>query len=171
MPCSDALITQVYTTTPETSVEDAMHILDEHTLRALPVLDADGKVVGIFDVRDLMIDILPISSSLKNPDMRNMRIKNFEVHLNQIQGSGPWIQKRLKGTITKSVKDIMNTEFRTCNPETPLREAVRLMTLYGTPLPIIDSKTHKMVGIVTMQSALKSLLEIKEIIQKEEQPN
>lgn len=168
MPCSDALITEVYTTTPEASVEDAMHSMDEHNLRALPVLDAEGKVVGIFDIKDLMIDILPISTSLKMP---HLRVKNFEVHLDQIKGSGPWIQKRLKGTIEKSVKDVMNTNFHTCDPETPLREAVRLMTLYGSPLPITDDKTEKMVGIVTMQSALKSLLEIKEIIRQEEQNN
>lgn len=168
MPCSDALITEVYTTTPETSVEDAMHLMDEHNLRALPVLDEDHKVVGLFDIRDLMIDILPIASSMKIP---HMRVKNFEVHLDQIKGSGPWIQKRLKGTITKNVKDIMNTQFHTCDPDTPLREAVRLMTLYGSPLPITDDNTGKMVGIVTMQSALKSLLDIKEIIRQEEQAN
>lgn len=168
MPCSDALITEVYTTTPEMSVEDAMHLMDEHSLRALPVLDPDNKVVGIFDIRDLMIDILPIPTSLKLP---HLRVKNFEVHLDQIKGSGPWIQKRLKGTIIKQVKDVMNTNFHTCDPDTPLREAVRLMTLYGSPLPITEEESGKMVGIVTMQSALKSLLDIKEIIRQEEQSN
>lgn len=168
MPCSDAMISEPYVIKPDSSVEDAMHFMAEKDVRSLPVVNENGAVIGLFDIRDLMIDILPISASFKIPELR---VKNIDAHLDQIQGSTPWVQKRLKNTYLKKVEDVMNTHFHSCHPETPLREAIRLMTKFGSPLPIVDPETHKMRGVITMQSALASLLDIKEIIKKEEKEN
>lgn len=166
MPCSDAMLTEVFTIAPDKTVEEAMHKMAEKDVRALPVVNNNGAVIGLFDIRDLMIDILPISASFKIPELR---VKNFDVHLDQIQGSAPWVEKRLRSTYLKQVDEVMNTHFYSCHPETPLREAIRLMTKYGSPLPIIDPETHKMRGVITMQSALASLLSIKENIKSEDQ--
>ena len=164
MPCRDAMITEVYNIRPEQSVEEAMHIMSENQVRALIVLNDNDAVVGIFDIRDLMVDILPISASFKIPELR---VKNIDAHLDQIQGSTPWVQRRLEQTYTKPVKDVMNTHFYNSHPDAPLREAIRLMTKYGSPLPVLDSETNKMIGIITMQSALAALLDIKEMIKQD----
>ena len=165
MPCSDAMIADVHSIGPEKTVEEAMHIMADADIRALPVVNENGAVIGLFDIRDLMVDILPISASFKIPELR---VKNIDAHLDQIQGSTPWVQKRLKLTYLKKVKDVMNTDVHNCHPETPLREAIRLMTKHGSPLPIVEAQSGKMMGIITMQSALSSLLDIKEIIKEEE---
>jgi CBS domain-containing protein len=51
---ADALMTRSVTTaTPETTVDEAMEIMDAGYFRHLPVLDG-GKLVGIVSIRDLV---------------------------------------------------------------------------------------------------------------------
>ena len=51
LTAQDIMTKTVITATPQTSVNDAMSIMDEGYFRHLPVLD-DGALVGIISVRD-----------------------------------------------------------------------------------------------------------------------
>lgn len=50
----EAMTRDVVTTSPDTSLRDAAEIMFQKWFRHLPVVTADGKVVGIISLRDLL---------------------------------------------------------------------------------------------------------------------
>ena len=44
----------VYTISPETSLDDALSIMEKEHIRRLPVVDRDGSLVGIVTEQDLI---------------------------------------------------------------------------------------------------------------------
>lgn len=55
LPVTDVMTTEVVTLTPDTSVEDAVALLTEHGISGAPVVDADGRLVGVLDDSDLIV--------------------------------------------------------------------------------------------------------------------
>lgn len=52
----DLCTTDVQTVTPDTSIEDAVHLMQDNSIRRLPVVE-DGKPVGIVSLGDLTTDL------------------------------------------------------------------------------------------------------------------
>ena len=46
MKAQDVMVRDVLTVKPETNVTDAIKVLSEHDISALPVVDDDGDLVG-----------------------------------------------------------------------------------------------------------------------------
>ncbi len=63
--------TETQTTGPDTTVYDAISVLAEHRIGAMPVLD-NGKLVGIFSERDYTTKI-----ALKDLSSRNTTVKDI----------------------------------------------------------------------------------------------
>jgi CBS domain-containing protein len=51
MKAQDVMVRDVLTVKPDTDVTDAIKLLAEHDISALPVVAADGRLVGILSVR------------------------------------------------------------------------------------------------------------------------
>src|SRR5262252_8733685 len=54
MRATDVMVRNVIAVRPETEVAEAVKLLTEHDVSALPVIDADGRLVGILSEADLM---------------------------------------------------------------------------------------------------------------------
>ena len=92
-------------------------------IRHLPVLDADGEVVGILSQRDL-----------------------FRGSLARALGYGEHAQKKVLDSLV--VKEVMTTDVVTTAPDVLLAEAARTMLARKIGcLPVLDA--GKLVGIVT----------------------
>ncbi len=50
----EIMTTDVMTIAPDATVEDAMHVMTKHRVRHLPVVDHDGRVVGLVSIGDLV---------------------------------------------------------------------------------------------------------------------
>ncbi len=50
----DRMTTKVITIAPSTSVADALNLIRINKIRRLPVIDRDGKLVGIVSEKDLL---------------------------------------------------------------------------------------------------------------------
>ncbi len=53
-PVAAVMSTRLSTLSPDATLDDALLLLDREKVGSLPVVDGDGRVVGIFSVRDLM---------------------------------------------------------------------------------------------------------------------
>ena len=158
------MITKVISVDPDETVQDAMTLFDEYGIRTVPVLDQDKKVVGVFSFSHLLRGILPTAATFDSP---HQRIKHIDVRLDQFLNNNGFTSERLLNAMKKKVKDVMSTEgIETVHPDTPLREAVRLLLKYGSPLAVIDEDTEACVGLISSQSAVKALLVIAEKEQK-----
>lgn len=81
----DVMTTNVVTVDPEKSVQDAARIMFDKWFRHLPVTTADGKVVGIISLRDLlslvaegMDDPEPLQRLTGHTLVRDRRLERIE---------------------------------------------------------------------------------------------
>ncbi len=118
----------------DTSMYDALKIMRENKVRRLPVLDQDGKLVGMVSEKDLLYASPSPATSLS-----------------------VWEISYLTSKI--SVKELMSTQLVTVCEDCPLEEAARLMVdnrIGG--LPVI--RGDQLVGIITETDLFKIFLEL-----------
>lgn len=150
MPCETAIITEVHTVKPDISVEEALAFIHEKNVRAMPVVDHDGKLVGMFSLEALLKSLLPVAVTMEEGLQK----------LGFVIGAGPGIAKRLKKAQTKTVADVMLQDIIVAHTSTALWEAIRLMVKYGSPIPVVEEDSGKLIGIISEQSAMTDLEEL-----------
>jgi acetoin utilization protein AcuB len=122
------------TITPDISVTEALRLMGDKKIRRLPVVERNGKLVGIVSDRDLFQASPSPATSLAI----------WEIH-----------DLLAKLTVDKT----MATEVITVTEETPLEEAARIMVdrrIGGLPV----MKGEALVGIITESDLFQALLEL-----------
>ena len=122
------------TITPDASLDEALELMRQKRVRRLPVLDEEGRLVGIVSEMDLLYASPSPATTLSV----------FEMHY-------------LLGRIR--VGDVMTREVITVTEQTPLEEAARIMAdnkIGG--LPVVDD--GKLIGIITETDLFKIFLEL-----------
>ena len=121
------------TTTPDTSVTDALRLMREKKVRRLPVMDAHGKLVGIVADQDLLYATPSPVSSLSVWEMN-------------------YLLAKLK------VEEVMTRQVTTVTEDTPVEEAARIMVdnkIGGLPV----MRDGQLAGIVTETDLFKVFIE------------
>lgn len=119
----------------QTGVDDALRLMRDKNIRRLPVVDKQGKLVGIVSDKDLYLASPSPASSLDIFELR-------------------YLLARL------TVEKIMSSPVITVQPDTPLEEAARIMAdrkIGG--LPVLDGEQN-LVGIITESDLFKIFVEL-----------
>ena len=136
------------TVSPDASVEDVVAALREHELPGLPVVDADGQLVGIVTEADM---VLP-------DDQGDLHIPHYvnlfggTVFLESLHR----YEDRLRKAFASSAEDMMTRDPDTVGPDTSVREAARLIHDSGhNRVPVVED--GRLVGVVTRLDVLGAL--------------
>jgi CBS domain-containing membrane protein len=157
MPCKEAMTTEILTAAPDQSVAQAVALMDEHGIRAMPVVDSKNNLVGMFGFDPLLRALLPVSLTIGEHEGLDLRL-DYVLH------SSSGVAQRLAKLMTRKVSDVMSQELYTVHPETPLWEGVRLLVKYGSPLPVVREESMFLTGIMTAQTATKAFLHIVDLM-------
>ncbi len=123
MLVKDRMTRNPTTVTVKTSVKDALTLLRSHRFRHLPVVDEEGRLVGITTEKDLVY-------ASPSPDLS---LSVFEID---------YMLSRM------SVEQVMKREPVTISPEMPIEEAARVMIDHRIGgLPVVEE--GKLVGIIS----------------------
>lgn len=125
----------VFTVTPETSMLKANKLMKEHRIGRLPVVDGDGRVVGIVSDRDIR------SASPSQATTLDM----YEIYylLSEVR-----------------IKDIMTANPLTIDQHETVESAAMILEEKGFGgLPVVDAQGN-LVGIITSSDLFKVLLNI-----------
>lgn len=134
MQAREFMTTTVATVQPGTSISDAGRLLLERDVTALPVVDADGRLVGIVSRTDLVERRLM-------PDPRAHLIPV------SVDDSEP----------PHSVGDVMTTDVVTLSPGSDEAEATKLMLEHRVKsIPVVSD--GRPVGVVSVTDILRSKL-------------
>ena len=136
------------TVAPDATVEEVVAVLREHGLPGLPVVDADGQLVGIVTEADM---VLPDDQGdLHIPHYVNLFGGTvFLESLGRFEG-------RLRKAFAASAADMMTRDPDTVGPDTSVREAARLIHESGhNRLPVVED--GRLVGVVTRLDVLGAL--------------
>jgi len=145
---SEIMDSSPVTVASNASVEDVVATLREHQLPGVPVVDADGQLVGIVTEADL---VLP-------DDEGDLHIPHYvnlfggTVFLESLHR----FEDRLRKAFAASAEDMMTHDPDTVGPDTSVREAARLIHETGhNRLPVVED--GRLVGVVTRLDVLGAL--------------
>ncbi|MGD9329799.1 MAG: CBS domain-containing protein [Desulfobacterales bacterium] len=143
----DIMTRNVITVSPDTDITQATKILLEHRINGLPVLDADGKLVGIVCQSDMIAQQkripLPSLFTLLDGYISLTSAKHFEKEVQKIAAT--------------RVAQAMTADPLTIQPGTSLEEIASLMVGKKLhTLPVVDNGV--LVGVVGKEDMLRTLM-------------
>ena len=146
-PVSTIMTTDVITMTPDQSVPEAADLLGEHRIGAVPVLDADGKLVGLLRDEDLMVS----EARLHAPSV-----------IEFLGGELVWppslhrYEAELRKFTASTVGEVMATDFESVAPSESIENVATLMHDKAiSHLPVVDG--GRLVGIVARGDLIRFL--------------
>ncbi|MET9903633.1 CBS domain-containing protein [Streptomyces sp. NPDC006446] len=138
---------------PEMSVKDVVRLLDRHRISGLPVVDDDGKVVGVISRTDL---IRPRAA--RSADARGRRFR---------MPSPGRPARRTAVAHAATAEELMSTPAITVHPEQRIADAARVMERHGVErLPVVD-EVDRLIGIATRRDLLRVFLRTDDEIRRE----
>ena len=146
MRAIDVMVRDVVTVHPDTDGADAVKLLSEHDVSALPVVDEPGNLIGMLSEADL--------------------IHRVEIGTEKHR---PWWQEAVTGASTlaeefakshgKKVGEIMTSGVVTVSEDTPLSEIAALFERKRIKrVPVV--KDGKLVGIVSRSNLIQALASV-----------
>jgi CBS domain-containing protein len=136
------------TVTPETPVEEVIRLLGEHEVPGLPVVEADGRCVGIVTEADLVIA----------DEQGDLHLPHYIELFGGIVFLEPLrrFEERLRKAFASRVEDMMTRDPTTVGPDTGAREAARIVSESGhNRLPVVED--GRLVGVVSRADVLGAL--------------
>lgn len=133
--CGAAMSRDVATVTPDTSLDAALRLLRKHSIKALPVVDSERRVIGILTQTDLVDQAASLRTGLN--------------------GGIAALFRRHGGSVVAG--DIMSSPVLTATPDLPLGRLIPMMSDAGHHhLPVVDEE-GKLAGIVTQTDVIAAL--------------
>ncbi len=129
----DLMTPSPYTLSPRDTLASLYDLMDAHRVRHVPIVDADGELVGLLTHTDLAMTALGSLSDLPLSQERDL------------------LQRR-------RIRGVMVTEVETIDPDAPLVEAAQ--TLFENKigcLPVVEGR--RLVGILTESDFVRRFVE------------
>ncbi|MGC9530152.1 MAG: HPP family protein [Candidatus Bipolaricaulaceae bacterium] len=119
---------------PETPVSEVIYLMEQSGLASLPVLDDEGKLVGLVSERDIIRAALP-------GYLEMLHSASFLPNLNQLS-------RRLREMAGQPVSEYMNARVISAHPDDEdLQIADTLIRNELKQLPVVDGEGH-LVGVI-----------------------
>ncbi|MGW8193031.1 MAG: CBS domain-containing protein [Desulforhopalus sp.] len=145
---ADIMSTKVITVSEDTSVRELARLLLNNNISGVPVIDADGNLIGIVTESDLVFQ----NKKLQVPAV--IAILDSFLFLNNPDK----MERELKKMAGATVKDISSGSVVSIGADTPLDEIATIMTEKKVhTLPVL-SDSGQMVGIVGKKDIIRTIL-------------
>jgi len=149
MKAQDVMVHDVLTVKPDADVADAIKLLAEHDISALPVVDANGNLVGILSEADLLVRI-------EDDEHRH------RWWVEALMPAGKLAQEFTKEH-GKKVSEVMSTNVVSASEDTPVSEIAALLERHRIKRVPIVAK-GKVVGIVSRSNLIQALASSKPML-------
>ena len=145
---ADVMTPDPITVTPQTSLSEAIRILVEKRISGLPVVDDDGKLMGVISDTDLMWQ----ETGVEPPPY--IMILDSVIYL---QNPARY-EKEIHKALGQTVGEVMTAEPISVESMKSLKEAAHLMHEKKVRrLPVVDQKTKKVIGILTQGDVIRTM--------------
>jgi CBS-domain-containing membrane protein len=150
LTAADIMDADVPAVTPQDDARAAIEVLAKQDLAAIPVIDADRKVVGIVSESDLVIS--EEESDLHLPHFLN--IMGGVVFVESMKG----FEKRLNKAFATQVSDLMTADPVCAKTYQPVDRVARLISEHHhNHLPVVD-EDGRLAGLLTRADVLAALV-------------
>jgi CBS domain-containing protein len=143
LTASDVMTSTVVTVSPETLVPEVARLLQEHRISGVPVVDADGTVIGIVSEGDLIGHAGAIGEQRRSWWLR------------LLTGDDALARDYAK-THARSAREVMTTQVVAVPETASLADIARQMDKHGIKrVPVV--RDGRLVGIVSRGNLLQAL--------------
>lgn len=146
LTAQEIMTRDVCTVREDTDLKDLSALFVEHNYKTLPVVDADGRLVGIVSQTDLIEQDKP----LHIPTV--ISIFDWVLYLESPKAFSDEVRK----VSARKVGEICAREVITCSPDTPVEEVASLMVEHKIHLvPVLEGE--HLVGVVARLDIIRSM--------------
>jgi len=152
MKVRELMSKDVVSLSPEDTVVSAVESFTKHRVSGCPVIDANGKLVGILSETDILKALIMTSKTLRliYPSLSMVSVAFVEDEQRKE------ILKAFKDISASKVQKVMKTEVVTIDAESPVEDAiVKMKAMDINRIPVISK--GKVVGIITRHDIIKGL--------------
>lgn len=143
----DVMTTDVLAFRPDEPVQEALERLVDREVDGGPVVDDDGRVVGILSASDLLVQ----ETKLHYPTV----ISLFGAYL-ELPSSHRQFEEDLRRAVGATVAEVMHSDPITCTEDTTVEDAATLMHDKDVSrLPVL--RDGRLVGIIARGDVLRTL--------------
>jgi len=140
----DLMTRKVITVSPDAPVHEVARLMDQNAISGVPVVDADGRVLGLVTDLDLIV--------------RNTRFEPpafFQLLDGRIPLETPGhYRKRLRHMLGTQARDVMTERPETIGPDEEAESVTELMVKRGVnPVPVTEA--GRLVGIVSRADVVR----------------
>jgi CBS-domain-containing membrane protein len=149
MTCASIMTPNPRAVREEDTIGDAAREIIAHRYINLPVVDAQGRLVGLFGIYDLLALLVPRVAVIGNllPNLRFLSDDISEIH------------QKFAGLRDNPVRRAVNREAVRVYPDTPLIEALRLFCRNHMTIPVVERGTERLVGMISYWDAARHIVE------------
>jgi CBS domain-containing protein len=154
---ADVMTRQVVTVHRNDPFKDLVRLMSEREVSGLPVVDDDGRLIGLVTEADL----LRAWEDGREPRPRSLFLEWFidRSRLQEIDSAIPDVR----------AEEVMTREVITAMPETPVEEGIAILLRRGIKrLPVVD-QDRRVVGIASRRDFLSPFLRTDEDLRREVQ--
>ncbi len=143
MKARDVMVSPVVTVKPDSSIKDVAQTLLDRRISAVPVVDADGKLLGMVSEGDLLH-----RSEAGTERRRSWWLQAF--------AEDETLAAEFVKAHSRKVADVMTRDVVTASPDTPLHEIAALLeSKMIKRVPIVEN--GRLVGIVSRANLIQAV--------------
>ena len=142
MKVKEIMTKELVSIKPDDNAKDALGLLLKMQISGLPVIDAQGKLIGMFTEKDVLKNILP--SYIE-------KVGRFVYEENPKS-----IKKKFEDLVNLTISQLMRKEVVSVDEDTSLCEVVHLMLTQNVRRIPVLNKEKKVVGIVAREDIIKA---------------
>jgi CBS domain-containing protein len=151
MKAADVMTRRLITIDPDSSVADAAKSMLENRISGLPVIDGQGRLVGLISEGDL----------LHRAEMGTQQRPRRSWWLNLISGPTGAADDYIKSH-SRKVRDVMTQSVVSVSPDASINDIVRVLERHRIKrVPVLDN--GQLVGIVSRANLLQALASAAEV--------
>jgi CBS domain-containing protein len=149
MSCADIMTRNPRCVREEDTIGEATREIIERNYINLPVVDAEGRLVGLFGIYDLLALLVPRVAVIGNllPNLRFLSDDESELH------------RKYVGIKGNPVRRAVNREAVRVYSDTPLIEAIRLFCRNHMTIPVVERGSERLVGMISYWDAAKHIVD------------
>jgi CBS domain-containing protein len=144
MTISKVLNTSYPTLRDSDLISDATRLLLEHRHSALPVVDDNGRYLGIFSMHRLFSLLLP----------RAVLIEGGVSDLAFVSGPMKMLAEKMLEHNGRRIDEVLVKDAPTAHSDTPLLEVVLMLYRNESDIPVVDREDGRYLGMVAAAELL-----------------
>jgi CBS-domain-containing membrane protein len=147
MHCADIMTTNPRSIREDGTIAEAARHICERNIIDLPVVDAEGRFVGLFGIQDLLVLLVPRVAVVGNllPNLRFLSDDESELH------------DKFAKVKESPIRRAVNREAVRVYSDTPLIEIVRLFGRSHMTIPVVERGTERLIGMISYWDAARHL--------------